>query len=191
MFRVLGKYVVAAVMSLAVPSVHALEQVPPDLSGHWASAGLESYGKHFATRAFVFSNEAWRVTYRAYADAQGKQPLFRLEVSGFYVLGQPSAAVAGAFEGIFPATRREVVAESEAGAQMFAAMGCTLAVGKMRALVNDGCGFVPGIMQAMGEYDLVELKEGRLFFGDRAGDLMKARPRMLTPYPLIRAVAAH
>jgi hypothetical protein len=42
-------------------------------------------------------------------------------------------------------------------------------------------------MQAMGEYGLVALRGQRLFFGDRAGDLTKARPEKLTAYPLIRS----
>jgi hypothetical protein len=41
-------------------------------------------------------------------------------------------------------------------------------------------------MQNMGEYDLVAIRNGQLFFGDRSGDLSKARPDKLTPYPLRR-----
>lgn len=180
------KFVLAVFFALlcVAPVAHGLES--PDLRGRWTSTALENYGSHFATRTFVFSDSEWRVTYRAYADAQGKQPLFRLEVGGFYVLGQASADVSGAFEGIFPANRRRVIAESDAGVAMFSGMGCILEKGKALSLVSHGCGFVPGLMQAMGEYDLVAIKEGHVYFGDRAGDLTKARPAALTPYPLVR-----
>jgi hypothetical protein len=179
------KFILSAFVALlCLTSVaHALE--PPVLKGKWASAALENYGSHFATRTFTFTDSKWRVTYRAYADAQGSQPLFRLEVGGFYVLGEVSAAVAGAFEGIFPANSRRIVAESDAGVAMFSGMGCMLEKGKTLSLVSKECGFVPGLMQAMGEYDLVAIKEGRLYFGDRSGDLTKARPAALTPYPLV------
>lgn len=186
MYKMFTKFVLATFTALLCVANTSQAQEAPDLKGRWASAAPENYGSHFATRTFTFSDKEWSVTYRAYADAQGKQPLFRLEVGGFYVLGQASAAVPGAFEGIFPANRRQVSAESEAGVGMFASMGCTLEKGKALSLVSQGCGFVPGLMQAMGEYDLVAFKDDGLHFGDRAGDLTKARPVALTPYPLVR-----
>ena len=186
MHQMFSRFVGAAFTALLCVANIAQAQEAPSLQGHWASAALENYGNHFATRTFTFIDKEWRVTYRAYADAQGKQPLFRLEVGGFYVLGQASAGVSGAFEGIFPADHRQLTAESAAGVGMFASMGCTLEQGKALSLVSQGCGFVPPLMQAMGEYDLVALKDGRLYFGDRAGDLSKARPAALTPYPLVR-----
>jgi hypothetical protein len=167
-------------------STGASAQSAPVLAGQWASEALESNGNHFATRSFEFTDKAWRVVYRAYGDAQGKLLLFRLDVGGFYAIGQPSTKVPGAFEGIFPADHRHLTAESDAGVRMFAGMGCALEKGKETPLVNQGCGFVPGLMQAMGEYDLVALQDGKIYFGDRAGDLTKARPDKLTPYPLIQ-----
>ncbi len=186
MHKIFNKMVLMTFTALLCVATLAQAQEAPNLKGRWTSAALENYGSHFATRTFMFTNKEWRVTYRAYADAQGKQALFRLDVGGFYVLGQASASVSGAVEGIFPANRRHVTAESDAGVGMFASMGCTLEKGKALPLVSQGCGFVPSIMQAMGEYDLASLKDGRLYFGDRAGDLTKARPVALTPYPLVR-----
>lgn len=180
------KLVVAAVAALFFTIPVAQAQDAPKIKGQWTSATLENYGNHYATRTFKFTNKEWRVIYRAYADAQGKQPLFNLDVGGFYVLGLPSSAVPNAVEGIFPANHRHLTADSEASVQMFAGMGCALEKGKVLPLVNQGCGFVPSIMQAMGEYDLVSLKEGKLYFGDRSGDLIKSRPTALTTYPLIR-----
>lgn len=184
--RGINHIALTALTALLCLAPAAQAQEPPRLAGNWTSAALENYGNHFATRTFVFTDKEWRVTYRAYADAQAKQALFRLDVGGIYVLGQLSAVVPGAFEGIFPANHRHVTAESDAGVAMFASMGCTLEKGRETALVNQGCGFVPGIMQAMGEYDLVALKDGQFYFGDRAGDLTKARPVALTAYPLVR-----
>ncbi len=68
---------------------------------------------------------------------------------------------------------------------MFAEQGCALAVGEALDLIDQGCGFVPPLMTAMGEYDLVAMRGGQLFLGDRAGDLTKERPASLTPYPLV------
>ena len=171
--------------------LHAQQvQTPPpaigDIQGQWRSAGPEHYGNHHATRAFLITDRTWQVRYQAFADPNGLQPLFTVRVNGVYALGEPSATVAGAREGIFPALSRSLTADSEAGAQLFASMGCRLEPGKETFLLNTGCGFVPGLMQVMGEYDLVAQIQGQLFFGDRAGDLSKARPTRLTSYPLQR-----
>ncbi len=158
----------------------------PVIVGRWQSEAPENYGGHFATRSFVMSDREWQVTYRTYADLQGKQALFTIRVNGYYTLGEASAKVPGAFEGIFPARSRSITAESEAGVQIFAQMGCQLQQGQEKFLINTGCGFVPGVMQIMGEYDLAALKGEKLFLGDRTGDLSKSRPEKLTPYPLVR-----
>lgn len=156
----------------------------PVLLGHWASVAPENMGQMHTTRSFNFEGDRWRVQLRAFADADAKQPLFTLDVGGVFVLGGPSAKVSGAWEGVFPAQYRRITAESDAGAAMFAGMGCVLKPGQAVALTNQGCGFVPALMQAMGEYDLVALKGGQLFLGDRAGDLTKLRPEALTRFPL-------
>ena len=158
----------------------------PSITGRWQSAAPEAQGQIFVTREFKIEPATWSVAFRAYGDASAKAPLFTLNVGGVYVLGGSSSAVAGAREGIFPATYRRITAESEAGVQMFAAMGCALKVRVVKPLTSEPCGFVPSLMQAMGEYDLVAVKSGQLFFGDRSGDLTKARPTALYAFPLIK-----
>lgn len=158
----------------------------PVLDGHWISAAPENMGQMYATRDFTFDGDAWSVTFRAFGDAAATVPLFTLDVGGAYRIGGASATVPGAYEGIFPATRRSITADSEAGVGLFADMGCTLSLGQAQDLVDEGCGFVPPLMQAMGEYDLVSIQGERFFFGDRSGDLTKARPTALTPFPLVK-----
>lgn len=176
-----------AAVCMLTGSPHAQTASPTaEIQGHWRSAGPEHYGNHHATRTFLITDRTWQVRYQAYADARGLQPLFTVRVNGVYALGEASAAVAGAREAIFPALSRSLTADSEAGVQLFASLGCRLEPGLETFLINTACGFVPGLMQVMGEYDLVALNQGRLYFGDRAGDLSKARPDRLTPYPLLR-----
>lgn len=157
-----------------------------DIQGQWVSAGTENYGSHHATRSFSIAERDWQVHYQAYADPQGQRSLFTIRVAGVYALGGPSSHVAGAREGNFPALSRSLTADSDAGVQLFASMGCHLTRGQETFLLNTGCGFVPGLMQSMGEYDLVAQVNGQLFFGDRAGDLSKARPDKLTVFALLR-----
>lgn len=170
-----------AALLLAAPALAE----PPALAGRWVSAAPEAMGPIQGTRDFAFEADRWSVTFTAFADPEAAQALFRLDVGGRFVLGGPSAAVDGAFEAIFPADRRRITALSEAGVQMFAAQGCALQVGVALDLTSQGCGFVPSLMAAMGEYDLVAMRDGRLFLGDRAADLSKARPTALTPFPLV------
>ena len=175
-----------AALGFAALSLPAHAGDAPAITGHWRSAAPEAQGGIFATRDFHIDGDRWSVTFRAFADQAASQPLFRIDVAGAYVLGGPSASVTGAHEGIFPAIKRDLTAESPAGVALFASMGCTLENGVTKHLVSEGCGFLPALMQAMGEYDLVALKDGQLYFGDRAGDLTKARPAALTPFPLVK-----
>lgn len=175
-----------ALAASGLAATASVQAQSPVLIGQWTSAATENNGTHFASRRFVFTDTHWSVVYRAFADAQARQPLFTLQVAGTYLVGGPSRAVSGAYEGIFPANMRQLTADSEGGVQMFAAMGCKLEVGKPTTLVSEGCGFVPGTMQAMGEYDLIAVRDGRVYFGDRSADLTKARPDRLTAYPLVK-----
>lgn len=140
----------------------------------------------YVTRAFTLTDKEWAVVFHAFGDAQGAQPLFTLNVGGIYVIGPASARVPGAYDAVFPADRRHITADSAQGVAMFAGMGCSLNQGEETALMQKGCGFLPGLMEAMGEYDLVAIKDGQLFFGDRSGDLTKVRPAFLTALPLVR-----
>ena len=105
-------------------------------------------------------------------------------------VSSPSAAhrprCPGAWEGIFPQTRRNLTADSDAGVVMFAQMGCLLVKGQAKAVMQQPCGFIAPLMQSMGEYDLVMIKEGQFFFGDRSGDLSKARPEKLNQFPMVQ-----
>ncbi len=170
---------------LSIAATSASAQTP-DVVGQWRSRGLEAAGPMHVTRAFTLTDTEWTVVFHAFGDAQGMQPLFTLNVGGIYVIGAASAKVSGAYDAVFPANHRHITADSDQGVAMFAGMGCRLNKGEETALIQRGCGFVPGLMNAMGEYDLVALKDGQLFFGDRSGDLTKLRPAFLTTYPLVR-----
>lgn len=158
----------------------------PDISGRWRSEKIEKYDHLYATRSFAFSKSSWELTYQAYLDADTQIPVFTLYVSGEYLLGGQSKVVDAAHEGVFWAKKRDLIANSDAGVQLFASMGCALQIGTRNSLIEEGCGVIPSVMNAMGEYDLVSLKDGKLYFGDRSGDLTKSRPDKLTPFPLAK-----
>lgn len=177
---------IAALSALAMSLSGIAHAQAPTLQGDWESVASEASGPIYATRAFHFEDDRWKVVFHAYADAGRNAPLFTLNVGGLFTLGNKSETVPDAYEGIFPARYRHITADSDAGVDFFAGMGCTLLKGEEHELTTKGCGFIPGLMQAMGEYDLVSVKGEQLFFGDRSGDLTKARPSLLTSYPLRR-----
>jgi hypothetical protein len=158
----------------------------PVIDGQWTSVAAENMGQLHATRDFTFDGDAWSITFRAFGDAGMTVPLFTLDVAGYYKIGGPSKDVPGAYNGVFGASDKVLVADSPAAVEMFGQMGCTLEVGVPFDLTDQACGFFHASMDAAGEYDLVALKDGQLFLGDRAGDLTKERPKALTPFPLIK-----
>jgi hypothetical protein len=176
----------AALTALAVLIATPALAEAPQLDGRWVSVGPEDMGQIHATRDFTFEGDAWSVTFRAFGDAAMTVPLFTLEVAGYYRIGGASAVVSGAYNGVFGASDKVLVAESEAAVGMFADMGCTLEVGVPFDLTDQACGFFHASMDVAGEYDLVSLQGDQLFLGDRAGDLTKERPTKLTPFPLVR-----
>jgi hypothetical protein len=162
------------VLALAQPNPVERQQ----LVGKWSSPALENLGQIYGTRQFVFGQSAWSLVFTAYGDANAKLKLFTLSVGGQYHLGA-SSSVANATEAVFLFHRRSVRAESAAGVGLFASMGCSLELGQAKDLSSQGCGFLPSLMSAAAEYDLVSLQNGKLFLGDRSGDLSKARPSKL------------
>ncbi len=158
----------------------------PKLDGTWASIAPENIGQMYAMRDFIFDGDAWSITFRAFGDEALSVPIFTLDVAGYYKIGGESAVVPGAYNGVFGATDKTLVANSDIAVKMFGDMGCTLDVGVPFDLTDQACGFFHASMDAAGEYDLVAIHGDQLFLGDRAGDLTKERPKALTPFPLVK-----
>lgn len=173
-------------LALAPVLVAAHAPTTANLTGEWRSAAPEPMGAFHAVRDFVFTPGQWAMVFRAYADAEARKPLFTLRIDGPYVVGGASTQVSGASEVTFQYAHRYVTADSADGVAMFAKMGCTLRVGDETDVSLQGCGFVPSMLQAGVEYDLLKLEGDKLYFGDRSGDLSKARPQKLGAQPVTK-----
>ena len=103
----------------------------------------------FGTRAFTFDGDAWSVTFRAFGDEAMSVPISTLNVAGHFKVGGPSAAVPGAFDGVFGAMDKSVVADSGIAVKMFGDMGCSLEVGVPFDLTDQACGFLHAAMDAL------------------------------------------
>jgi hypothetical protein len=172
----------AALLFLATPALAE----PPSLDGRWISVAPENMGQIFATRDFTFDGDAWSIRFRAFGDEALSVPILTLDVAGYYKIGGESAVVPGAYNGVFGASDKVLVADSDIAVKMFGDMGCRLEVGVPFDLTDQACGFFHASMDAAGEYDLVAMQGDQLFLGDRAGDLTRERPTRLTPFPLVR-----
>lgn len=164
----------------------ASDRTRPNIEGAWRSLAREPVAGFWTTRSFFFNADRWSLIFKGFSDKALSRGLFTLHVSGIYLLGGAAENVAGAFNGIFPASRRAITVDSEDGVVLFAQMGEQVKRFEHLDLVDKGLGFLPPLMSAMGEYDLVAVIDERLFFGDRSGDLTKTRPTKLTAYPLVR-----
>jgi hypothetical protein len=156
------------------------------LIGEWRSLGPENMGQLYGVRDFTLTETHWALRFQAYGDAEAKAPLFTLRIEGQYLVGGASATVEGASEATFSYTSRHLTADSDAGVDMFKGMGCELDKGVEADISKVGCGFIPSIIASGVEYDLVKLDGDTLFFGDRSGDLSKARPEKLGETPVVR-----
>ncbi|MGL4237097.1 hypothetical protein [Tabrizicola sp.] len=174
--------ITAALLSLASPAFAEA----PDIDGRWVSVAPENFGGPFALREFTFEGDAWRIVLKTFADEAMTEPQFTLDVAGYYRLGAESMAVPGAWNGVFAAFDKTLTAHSAETVEMFGSVGCTLVVDQPFDLTDSACGFFHATMDNMGEYDLIAMRDGQLFLGERSGDLTKARPTALIPYPLVK-----
>lgn len=159
---------------------------PGDLVGRWQSVALENLGQLYGTRDFALTESTWSLEFVAYGDAAGQTKLFTLSAEGGYKLGQVSSVAAGVQETDFAFSKRLLTANGEAGVGLFKSMGCELRAGQITDVSAKGCGFIPSVGAAPVEFDLLKLEGKNLYFGDRSGDLSKARPAKLNALPVQR-----
>lgn len=176
----------ATLAALAILLATPVMAEAPKLDGRWTSVAPENIGQMYATRDFTFDGDAWSITFRAFGDEALSVTIFTLDVAGYYSLAGESSVIPGAYNGVFGATDKTLVADSDIAVKMFGDMGCTLDVGVPFDLTDQACGFFHASMDAAGEYDLVAIHGDQLFLGDRAGDLTKERPKVLTSFPLVK-----
>lgn len=164
------------------------------LIGRWASPTPETIANAdgstiYGIRDFRFATETWSVRFSAYGDAQASYPLFTLRAEGSYRIGADSAAVPGAHEADFAFHARYLTAHAEQFVDLLNSAdsaGTTWVTGSERDISANGALFFPSVAAAPVEYDLVALRDGMLYLGDRSGDLSTVRPVLLGRDPLGR-----
>lgn len=148
---------------------------PPYLVGDWKSACMPGAAKGTSTTlTFGFTETTWTLAVDAFADATCGKHTAVVHIAGPYQLGDPSATVAGAWDGHFEFASRDLVVDDRATANAMT-KACRLAKVPRPHEAVDLAGGCPGLglrpIAACGaDHDVVALVGGTLQFGVRPAD---------------------
>jgi len=159
------------------------------------SGGCEAYddgsgGKNYLTRDFQLTESTWHLDLTIFGDEGCTYPLFTAVIDGPFTLGSLSAKVSGATEGEFAYDTIVWTALDQGMADYFNGSGCgsgNWEVGVPQDVGGTGCiGVAHKISECPKEYDVVALKDSKLYFGERITDMCTAegRPAALGPFGL-------
>lgn len=164
----------------------------PDISGVWKSVSAEDMGNGaWATREFTMKGGDWQVVTTFYLDKDMKMPVFAFRAVGPYEITAASSKVDGAHEATFHFTKKflTVLMDSEEVLKAFGFDPSGYVKGNETDISANGASFLKSVADYPLEYDLVELKDGRLSLGSRPADndlsTVEKRPMKVGP-PLSR-----
>jgi len=146
-----------------------------DLTGRWRNACTPNGQGGGFSLDFEFTRGEWRLDYVTYAEPTCATRSVTVHIDGPYELGAASAAVPGAYEGVFRFTRKTVTAHND-GAVAFlngaAACPGPFVVDSARDISASGCGGLgqQPISQCGQDFDLVSISGDSLRFGQRPAD---------------------
>jgi hypothetical protein len=187
------QYLKIVLLFIAVVSVISCKQNKMDITGKWKSESIETlvtgnYGK----RLFTIDAKNWEVQFTMYLDSAATKPVFTFKGSGPYTLGEKSATVADAMDGTFSFTHKYLTLHT-ADTTLVKNLGftqCGLQKDVEADITEKGCSFLESVTACAQEYDLVALKDGKMYGGQRppAGTTLcdeKNRPTALGK-PLVK-----
>lgn len=142
------------------------------LSGTYASPAPEPWYGGYGTRRFTFENGQWSLVFTHALDAQMQRPTFRFRTFGPYRIGAESAAVSGAFEGVFFEDAKFVtrLTEDPGLIRAFGFSDCNLRPNQEVDISINGCANWKPVAQCREDHDLVALDPTGLRFGARRRD---------------------
>jgi hypothetical protein len=142
-------------------------------SGHWVSAATENMGNStWGFRDFNMGKENWEIKFTLYFDSSKTKPVFTFRGVGSYSITGKSTSVAEADEATFRFEKKYVtlhIADTSV-IKNFGFAYCNLPVNKEKDITANGCSFLTSQAVCAQEFDLVALKNGKLFLGKRPAD---------------------
>lgn len=166
-----------------------------ETAGHWVSGGCEAYddgqgGKNYLLRDFTLTETDWHLELGLFGDEGCSYGLFKVVIDGPYALGDLSSVTEGATEGTFSFKSNVWTALDQGLADTFTGAGCgsePWVVGEPQDVTQTGCiGVAHPIADCPSEYDIVGLRDSKLYFGERITDMCSeaGRPKALGAYGL-------
>jgi hypothetical protein len=142
-------------------------------NGNFKSEKVEDLGnKTFGFRDFMFSNDKWELKFTLFLDEAMTIPVFTFKAIGNYKLDGESDKVKGASNAIFYFDKKFVTLKTD-NADIIKGFGftsCNLTKGKETDITDNGCSFFTSKAVCGQEFDLLQLKDGKLFLGTRPAD---------------------
>lgn len=179
------------VMAVAF-SINASAQKTPELKGNYKSEKAEDLGNtNYGIREFTFSKDKWSINFTMFMDEAMTMPIFTFKAIGTYKIEGESEKVKGASNVIFYFDQKFVTLKTD-NADVIKGFGftsCNLTKGKETDITDSGCSFLVSKAVCGQEFDLVQLKDGKLYVGARPADgnmcTIDKRPTALA-LPLIK-----
>lgn len=187
-----------------------------DLQGVWQSSEIETIENPdgsvmYIKREATFSDDNWDIRIRSFLDTEAKEPFFTIHAKGNYLLSGESPNVNDATCVDFVNTGRYVTAHHTALVDMLneISFDTEWLLDHEHDVSINGCALVPSIDDCPVEYDIIQIKDNNIYFGefspDQREDIQKLskgeiepsegsvgicstenRPRQLMTYPLAK-----
>lgn len=166
---------------------------PADVLGSWQSVTCEALpdgrgSNQYRRREIGFTPERWNFFATFFGDASCMVPLFTARIEGPYRLGTLIAS--GATEADLYFQRLRFTALNEQAARVLNDLGCgdgNFQVGVEQDTSETGCVFPPTHEYPL-EYDIVQMKDGLLYFGERPEknnmNRVENRPKIVNAFGL-------
>ena len=142
------------------------------LSGTYASAAPEPWYGGYGTREFTFGGGRWELVFTHALDPGMERKTFQFITEGPYAVGDPVAAVPGAFEGDFTEEVKKVrlLMEDPETIAAFGMAGCGLIAGEVVDISETGCANWKPVAECGVDHDLLAMDGAGIYFGVRPAD---------------------
>jgi hypothetical protein len=144
-----------------------------DLQGNWHSPEIETIENPdgsvmYIEREAIFTGDNWDIFIRSFLDKDGKEAFFTIHAKGSYILDGESKFVTDATCVDFNNTGRYVTAHHTALVDMLneTSFDTEWMIDQEHDVSINGCALVPSIDDCPVEYDIILLKENKIYFGE-------------------------
>ncbi len=148
-----------------------------DLQGKWLSAEIETIDNPdgsvmYINREAVFSDDSWDIRIRSFLDKEGQEPFFTIHARGSYVLSGESPYINDATCVDFHNNGRYLTAHHTGLVDMLneVSFDTEWLIDQEHDVSINGCALVPSIDDCPVEYDIIQINDNSMYFGEFTPD---------------------